>query len=239
MKQYWNRIVLKVDALSLRERAIIFAMVATILVVIMNTFVLDPQFAKQKKMSNQMKQDQSQIMVVQAEMQQKMTAQNNDPDAANKARLASLQQQTLQMQATMRDMQKGLVSPDKMSMLLEDILKKNGSLRLVSLKTLPPVSLSELVQAENKRAGEKVAEAAPMAKETAADKLSTGLVYKHGVDIVIQGEYPDLLNYLTQLEAMPWQLFWAKAKLNVDEYPRSTLNLTVFTLSLDKRWLNL
>lgn len=237
MRQYWNRIVLKVDALSLRERTIIFAMVAIILVVFLNTFVLDPQFAKQKKMSNQMKLEQAQIIVAQAEIQQKITAQGSDPDAANKTRLDGLRQQMLQTQATMHDMQKGLVSPDKMSVLLEDILKKNGSLRLVSLKTLPPVSLSELIQAESKRVGEKVTDAAPMAKE--AGTLSTGLVYKHGVDIVIQGEYLDLLNYLTQLEAMPWQLFWAKAKLNVDEYPKSTLNLTVFTLSLDKRWLNL
>ena len=239
MKQYWNRIVLKVDALSLRERAIIFGMVALILVMIVNTFVLDPQFAKQRQMTNQMKQEQTQIIVAEAEIQQKLTLQGNDPDLGNRTRLASLRRQMQQMQATMQDMQKALVSPDKMLVLLEDILKKNGSLHLVSLKTLPPVSLNELVQAENKPAGEKAAEAAPVGKDAAADKSSTGSIYKHSVEIVIQGEYLDMLNYLTQLEAMPWQLFWAKAKLNVDEYPKSTLSLTVFTLSLDKRWLNL
>jgi MSHA biogenesis protein MshJ len=47
------------------------------------------------------------------------------------------------------------------------------------------------------------------------------------------------MNYLEQLEAMPWQLLWANAKLNVDEYPKSTLTLRLFTLSLDKKWLNL
>ena len=51
-----------------------------------------------------------------------------------------------------------------MSVLLEEILKKNGTLRFVSLKTLPCVSLNELIQAENKLPVKKAAEAAPVGK---------------------------------------------------------------------------
>jgi MSHA biogenesis protein MshJ len=242
MKQYWNRLVVKVDSLSLRERLVIFAMVVVIFIVGFNTLVLDPQFVKQKQMSNQMKQDQAQATVLQAQMQQMLAASLLDPDKANKERLADLRAQAQQMQVAMQNMQKGLVSPDKMSAVLEDILRKNGRLRLVSLKTLPPISLSDLVKAEIKGAGEKPADAVQASKEVvkeAAGKAVAGSVYKHGVEIVVQGEYSDMLNYLAQLESMPWQLFWGKVKLNADEYPKSTLSLTVFTLSLDKRWLNL
>jgi MSHA biogenesis protein MshJ len=58
------------------------------------------------------------------------------------------------------------------------------------------------------------------------------------VEIVVQGGYMDMMNYMAALEAMPWQLFWGRAKLSVDEYPNATLTLTLFTLSLDKAWLN-
>jgi MSHA biogenesis protein MshJ len=34
-------------------------------------------------------------------------------------------------------------------------------------------------------------------------------------------------------------LLWAKAKLETNDYPQSTLTLTLYTLSLDKKWLNL
>ena len=42
---------------------------------------------------------------------------------------------------------------------------------------------------------------------------------------------------MTELEAMPWQLYWGKVNLNAESYPKVTLTLTLFTLSLDKKWL--
>ena len=64
-------------------------------------------------------------------------------------------------------------------------------------------------------------------------------IYKHGVEIVIQGRYLDMMHYMSALEAMPWQLFWGKATMQIDTYPDATLSLTLFTLSLDEKWLNL
>jgi len=65
------------------------------------------------------------------------------------------------------------------------------------------------------------------------------LVYKHGVELVVKGNYTDLTQYLTRLEGLPWQMFWGKAELKVEEYPKAALTLTLFTLSLDKTWLRI
>jgi len=104
-------------------------------------------------------------------------------------------------------------------------------LRVVSLKKIPVASLTETAQLpENKTDAEKAkAQGAPL-KET---------VYKHGVEITVQGAYLDMIGYMTELEGMPAQLFWGKARMSVDEYPQATLTLTLFTLSLDKKWLNI
>lgn len=238
MKQYWQRLVSRIDALSLRERAMIFAMAAVILITLVTTVLLDPQFARQKQLSERIKQEQEKTAEIQAEIQQKVRAQATDPDAANRMRLQALKQQSAQMQGAMRDVQKGLVPPDKMSELLENILKQNGRLRLVSLKTLPVTDLNELVATESKTAGEKTA-AAPASPAKPVNQPAAGFVYMHGVEIMVQGGYLDMMNYLAALEAMPWQLFWGRAKLSVDEYPKATLTLTLFTLSLDKAWLNI
>lgn len=238
MKQYWQRLVSRIDALSLRERAMIFAMAAVILITLVTTVLLDPQFARQKQLSERIKQEQEKTAEIQAEIQQKVRAQATDPDAANRMRLQALKQQSAQMQGAMRDVQKGLVPPDKMSELLENILKQNGRLRLVSLKTLPVTDLNELVATESKTAGEKTA-AAPASPAKPVNQPAAGFVYMHGVEIMVQGGYLDMMNYLAALEAMPWQLFWGRAKLSVDEYPKTTLTLTLFTLSLDKAWLNI
>jgi MSHA biogenesis protein MshJ len=242
MKQQWQRIVLKIDALSLRERVIIFGMATLILITLFNTAFLDPQFAQQKQISQRIKQDQASIAGVQTQIQQLTLAQEADPDRAAKERLQYLTMEAESLHAALRAMQKGLVTPDRMSALLEDILKQNSGLRLVSLKTLSASSLLDETGREEKLTKNPVSsvkdknEQKP--KGAVEDRSVADTVYKHGVEIVVQGGYLDIMTYLAQLEAMPWHLFWHQAKLNVD-YPKATLTLTLFTLSLDKKWLNL
>ena len=237
MKQYWQKIVQKVDALSLRERVIIFVMLAVLFITIFNAALLDRQFSKQKQLSSQVNTGQAQLSQIRAEIQ-KAVHVNSDPDAANRDKLQALMQQSEQMQTVLLDMQKGLVSPDKMTVLLEDILKRDRKLRLLSLKTLAPANLADAAGVGLGTAQEK-AIAASATRTADSNQPAPGAVYKHGVEIVVQGEYLDMLDYMAALEAMPWQLFWGRAKLNVDEYPVATLTLTLFTLSLDKKWLNL
>jgi MSHA biogenesis protein MshJ len=62
-------------------------------------------------------------------------------------------------------------------------------------------------------------------------------IYKHGVKITVRGNYADLLQYLTALEKLPSQMFWGVAKLDVVQHPTAELSLTLYTLSLDKTWL--
>ena len=228
MKRYWQPLALKVDALTLRERAIIFTMAALFVVVLMNLVLLDPQFSRQKQLSQKTQQDQAQIAGIQAEIQQKVKLQGTNPDAVAQDHLQKVKQQATLIRTTLLKTQKDLVSPEKMAALLEDILKRNGKLRLISLKTLPPGSFNE-----------SVANANSPAAALSPDQQGNPSIYKHGVEIMVEGSYLDMLEYMAALEAMPWQLFWSTARLNVEEYPRTTLVLTLFTYSLDKKWLAL
>lgn len=235
MKQHWQKLAVKIDALTLRERVIIFGMAALILIVLVNTLLLNPQYAKERQLSQSIKQDRVKIASLRAEIQQKVASQSIDPDKEGKARLQQLRQQSQQMRAQVQGMQSGFVSPDKISLLLEDILRQNAQLRLVSLKKLPAAKLNEAALANK-----QLADATSVTTDAnALEKNMPLAVYRHGVEFVVQGGYLDLLNYLAQLEAMPWQLFWGSTKLEVEEYPRAKLTLTLFTLSLDKEWLNI
>ncbi|MCP2937826.1 type 4a pilus biogenesis protein PilO, partial [Salmonella enterica subsp. enterica serovar Typhimurium] len=61
----------------------------------------------------------------------------------DRVRLQALRQQLAEMQHNLKELQKGLVSPERMSSLLEDILRRNGKLRLIALKTLPVATIGE------------------------------------------------------------------------------------------------
>jgi MSHA biogenesis protein MshJ len=245
MNQIWQRIASKIDGFDLRERVLIFLMVVVVLIMLVNVTLLDKQRSKEEELSKQIAQDQSQITGVQAEITSKVASYDRNPDAAKLAQFNQLKEKSEQMQTALQNLQKGLVSPDRMATLLDDILKQNGKLRLVSLHTLPVSVLNEADTAEdkanlNQSAAQKLNDKA--ANSAAGFKDVTprgGLVYKHGVELVIEGDYFDMVNYMAVLEKMPWQLFWGKAILAADDSSKLNLTLTLYTLSLEKKWLNI
>jgi MSHA biogenesis protein MshJ len=234
MKQQWEKFALRIDALSLRERVIVFAAAVMILILLVNSFLLDPQYVRQTALSQQIRQQQSQIADIQNQIQQTVKARELDPDQPERARLRLLNEEAGRMNAALTDLQKRLVPPNRMADLLEDVLKRNNKLLLVSLKTLPVTSLNDIAQ-DVKADKSAAVQPAPTAEELSGAQT----VYKHTVELTVQGSYMDMLAYMRELEALPWELFWGGAQLRVDAYPKATLTLTLFTLSLDKKWLDL
>ena len=49
----------------------------------------------------------------------------------------------------------------------------------------------------------------------------------------------DLLAYLRSLEAAPHRVLWGDMQLKAGEYPRVTLQLKLYTLSLEATWLRM
>jgi MSHA biogenesis protein MshJ len=252
LKQMWIKFSSRIDALGMRERVMIFLMAVVVLIAIFDTTILSGEFAQETELSQQIARDQSEISGMQAEIRIKTDNYNLHPDAPKLAELKVLQQKSEQMRGQLQDMQKGLVSPDRMSTLLADLLKQNGRLRLVSLRTIPvsgltdpePGTKAEAEKTAEEKAGQKAVDDAAKPDQKLADVKDAvptigPVVYKHGVELVIEGDYADIVNYMSTLEAMPWQLFWGKAKLTADDTPKRTLTLTLYTLSLDKKWLNI
>ena len=254
MKALWLKWSAKVDALTLRERVIVFVAAAAAIVLICNTFVLDPLFARRARLSDQIKQQNNNLVGLNDEITAKITAHAIDPDAAVRARLAEVNADVAKLEDGMRTMQQGLVAPDRIVPMLDVILKSNGRLRVMSLKTLPVSGLSEPAPGDAKAPETKPGDPAAAAAATAAanpnvpGQASTGtaavalpaqLLYRHGVEITVEGAYLDMVNYMSALEAMPTQLFWGKAALEVPQYPRARLTLTLYTLSIDQKWMKL
>ncbi len=55
----------------------------------------------------------------------------------------------------------------------------------------------------------------------------------------MRGGYADLLRYLERLERMPQKMYWGRVVLATEEYPVSRLQLTVYTISFGRRWLEI
>lgn len=221
MKHYWNKLAGRVDGLTLRERVVIFLMAALIVVTGMNMLVLAPLEAEQKAISGRIRDEQNEITRIRAQIQQKVVERTSDPDVHNRERLQALEAQATQLRRSVAGLQKGLVSPDRMAGLLETMLSKNSRLRLVSLKKLAVTNLAD------------------MGGDSASDGMSsaTGL-FRHGVELTVQGSYLDMLGYLAELERLETPLLWGDLKFEVESHPTATMTVVVYTLSMDKQWMH-
>lgn len=228
MKALWKKYGGRFDALSRRERMMVAAAVLAVLALLTFTLLIDPSLSRTKSHRQQMDQQGAELKTVGAQLLA-LQSRLADPDAANRAALAQARKEIAAIDAHLKGMEKTLVAPDKVAVLLEDILKHNRGLKLVALRTLPVNPLVERKEAKPEAAAKGEKEERPSASEAG--------IFKHGVEITVQGSYGELLAYLSQLEQLPQQMFWSKVRLKVDEYPKTTLSLTVYTLSLDKAWL--
>jgi MSHA biogenesis protein MshJ len=222
MKKYWLRISTKIDSLTLRERSILFVGAAGVIIALMFTLFLNPTYARQKALLTTMAQQRDTIAGVEAEIAQTMLANTVDPDAAERARLLAIKTEAQQLSTALMAMQQGMVPPERMTGLLEKILRTHRSLHLSSLRTLPDDPPPPAVAL-------KPGEAPPPAP----------LLHRHGVELVLAGSYPDMVAYMAALEAMQGQIFWGTAAMKVETHPNATLTLVVYTISLDKKWLKL
>ena len=72
-----------------------------------------------------------------------------------------------------------------------------------------------------------------------AAAVAAGSLYRHGVELTLEGSYPDLLAYLQALEALPQHLLWGGLTLSTDQYPKTVITLRLYTISRDRHWLEI
>ena len=217
----WVRYRDKFNNLSLRERLWVWAGGAATAGFLVHGLFLGPVLAERDQLAKALLKQGQDLQATATQLGSSQAALAAGPDAANRERRRLLEKQLQEVEAELRAVQKDLVAPDKMAKLLEELLGRSRGVKLVGLRTLA---------AEGKETGSAAAEGGGQEKTEKA-------LYRHGVEITVEGGYLDLLRYLIQVEKLPWQMLWGKLRLRVVEYPTARLSVTVHTLSLDKAWL--
>ena len=231
MKRLWQKYVEKMDGGSLRERALVFAASATVLIALLNTLLIDPQLATQRRLSREVAQRQVEMRTLQEQLQAVALARQADPDREIRFKLDALKLKVSEIEARLLEEQRKFAPPEQVGVLLGEMLSRNRKLQLVDMRTLPVASFAGNAAEAEKAPPQKSAAAKPAAP------AGGGQIYRHGVEITVSGSYLDLLAYLKDLEKLPSQLYWGKLDLAVSAHPQVTLKLSVYTLSLNLAWL--
>ncbi len=201
------QLIKRFESLSLRERAMVVLAVLGLLIAGWDTELMDPLRAQRSALEAELASAGS-IGINQ-------NADTSDPRQQSITRAGELQTQVQTIDAQLASTASGFVASGRMIEVLHDMLDHQGRLALVSIRNLPVTGLIAPADAK----------AAPQPP------------YVHSIEIVIDGEYADILDYLAALEALPWRFRWTSLDLSTEGYPRNRVRIELSTLSLDSTWL--
>jgi len=208
---------------SLREQLLLLAVALALIGAPWYSFMAEPLWAKQQTLRQQIASLKEKNAQIQLQSNEVMARHQADPDLENRQRLEQLQKEIQQSDLRLQEMTLGLIPPKEMAQVLEQVLQRQGGLRLVKLENLAAVAL---VPAGGSAPG---AEADPGATLLKA--------YQHGLRLEFEGNYLEAVAYLHQLESLPYRFIWDELEIEVLTHPKSRIVITVHTLSLQKGWI--
>ncbi len=145
------------------------------------------------------------------------------------AELLDWRQRVRQGDTALRVHEESLVGADRMVGLLEQLLARHGEVRVRAMRSLGRQDLLAPATA--------AAQPAPAAAP--GNPGNPPSLYRHGVELVLEGGFADLLSYLRAMESLPQRVLWGSVSLKVEQHPRSVLTLRVYTISRDPNWLEI
>jgi MSHA biogenesis protein MshJ len=212
----------KYESLSLRERALVAFALLGLAIFVWDSLLMQP-------LRHQRAAIDAELSAASASGFDAQSEDLSDPRQVNLKRAAELQTRMQLLDTQIASTSSGFVPSDRMIELLNDVLERQGRLALVSIRNLPVVSLVP---------PPKVDESAAAAGDAPPVDTGPGLPpYVHAIEIVIEGQFVDILEYLQALEALPWRFRWSTLDLSTRGYPRNRVRIELATLSLDSTWL--
>lgn len=202
----------RVDALSRRERLLVLITMLTVIAGLWQMVLMEPLGHRADRSRIELTSLRERIDSANRNLEEQIL-QLSGAGSDERTRIALIQQRIDDINATLNEYASELIDPAEMAEVLEEILREQTHLTLVSIRNKAPEQLA---------AGE--------------DNPDT-LFYRHGLEIEVEGSYADCVAYLTEIEALPWRLYWQLLDIEVVEYPRNRIRLEVSTLSLNEEWI--
>jgi len=175
---------------------------------------------------------------------QRQSADTRNAEQQLRADVVQLRKRVGEGDAALRTFGATLVGASEMVPMLGRLLDQVGGLRLRSMQSLGRVEVGSAMtgpvaaSAPAATTAIKPLAANPAPNPTPAPNRTAGL-YRHGVELTIEGSYADVVSYLLAVEAMPQHLLWGGMQLKVEQHPKVVVTLRLYTLSQDRNWLEI
>ncbi|TCS71894.1 MSHA biogenesis protein MshJ [Sulfuritortus calidifontis] len=207
----WSDLAAKIDGRTTRERVILFLILLAALYALADLALFTPQARERKQIELKMTEYRRRITLSEDVLNQAVA--RADPAALARQRLEAARQVLAARSKALEGLSSRLIPPQEMPKLLQALSQRQADIRLVSLRTLQAEAVGALAAAQ------------------------PGGLYRHGVELTLEGSYAGFAAYLERVERLPYGVYWGGLELDATAYPKLTMKLTLYTLSQDKAWL--
>lgn len=225
MNAFWNRQAARLDAMPNRERILAFCAAVGVLFLVMYAGFLNPSGGRLRQIRQQLATDGDAVMALERQKQELVAGLRTHPDEPFVRRIEAADREIAEFDHEIQSLGAGLASPGRMPALVKGVLERSPDIALVAMRNLPPTPLVE--------------HPADTAQAEGAASAPSGELYRHGIEITVEGSWPALVGYAERLESLPARVLWTRTRIDASAWPRVTMKLHLHTLSLERTWLTL
>jgi len=217
------------QGLAPREQWLAYCVGLALLAALYLMLLGEPLSTRLIKLEAERKVAEARRLEAQAGLAELVAKRAADPNLPYRSTLLAAQASREQLLGSIDQSTAGLVAPDTMKRLLQDLLRAQPKLRLLGLESFSaPLQLPGM---------QKLEQTAVATKELPSVAPLT--LYRHGMRLTLEGGYFDLLTYLQAIDGSEWRLHWEHLEYQVEEagpgHARITLEL--YTLSKEAGWI--
>jgi MSHA biogenesis protein MshJ len=228
MKHQWHDLSDKFLQLTSREQALLFLTGVVAIIFIILSFFIDDKSAQIITFDKQSRTITTASKSLDFSIKEFQTALKQDPDIAKVKQVTQFEAKLAKIDSLLLHLTTELISPSEMRQALLKLLNLEPGVSLLSFQLIGAQPLLDL-SVPNK--GEKADRTSPTVAQLGLN------LYKHGIKIKLSGQYFQLRNYLQQLEKLSWKFFWQEFQFQVKDYPRSEVDITIYSLGLNKEFI--
>ncbi len=212
----------RLRARSLRERALVGAMVAGAVFLALDHYLIQPVSLERSRIELGRTRTEAEIESLRGQLARigRVTLSEEERRLADEAEL--LRRQLGEIRQQMESTVAALVPPEAIVGVLEELLGDSDDLNLVRLASRPP---------------ERVGANAEDSLASGTDGGADAALYRHGLTLEIEGTFAATVEYLERVEDSPWNLLFERLDYRVDRYPTASVTIELHTISDREEWV--
>lgn len=208
-----NKLTERINAFSLRERALLMLAVFAIIFLVWDFSTMQQLGQRQETVRAELQNVRQRVDDLTRSLQEMAGERARDPNRELLRESEALQAEVEALEMRLAERHGGIANAGESVSVLAGLLAKRAGVDIIELENLPPGRL------------------------TGASGNPVPGLFVHRVRVVIESDFEGIRNYLDATSDLPQGVFWESLDLTVEHWPTNRIELILYSVTLDDRWL--